>query len=164
MDFHSIKKNNEIKKTHSRNSNQYEQNNKIKKKILIIDDEYDLTITYKIGLEPAGFTVDTYNDPIEALSRFIPDYYDLLLIDIRMPEMNGLELYNEIKKKDKNAKVCFITAYDMNNSTLKQIDMLSSKEKEKKCIIKKPIEIDKLIELINEKIDKKGNRYANWSI
>jgi two-component SAPR family response regulator len=73
-----------------------------------------------------------------------------------MPEMNGLELYNEIKKIDKNANICFITAYDTDNNTLKQIDMSSSssKEIENICIIKKPIEIEKLIDLINKKIDK----------
>jgi DNA-binding response OmpR family regulator len=119
-----------------------------------MDDEYDLTMTYKVGLEFTGFIVDTYNDPIEALYEFIPNYYDLLLIDIRMPEMNGLEFYNKIKKKDENAKVYFISAYDVDNSTLKQIDLLSSIEKENKCIIKKPIEIDKLIDLVNKKIDK----------
>ncbi len=121
-----------------------------------MDDEYDLTMTYKVGLEFTGFIVDTYNDPIEALYEFISNYYDLLLIDIRMPEMNGLEFYNKIKKKDENTKVYFISAYDMDNSTLKQIDLLSSIEKENKCIIKKPIKIDKLIDLVNKKIDKDG--------
>ncbi len=74
-----------------------------------------------------------------------------------MPKMNGLELYNDIKKKDKNAKVCFITAYDMNNETLKTNKYVIFQRKRKQIIIKKPIEIDKLIELINKKIDKKVN-------
>ena len=150
-------KNNKLKETETSNlKSAYEQNNNTKKKILIIDDEYDLTMTYKIGLESNGFIADTNNDPIDALSEFKPDYYDLVLIDIRMPEMNGLELYNEIKKIDKNANICFITAYDTDNNTLSQIDMSasSSKEIENMCIIKKPIEIEKLIDLINKKIDK----------
>jgi len=150
-------KNNKPKETETSNlKSSYEQNNNTQKKILIIDDEYDLTMTYKIGLESNGFIADTNNDPIDALSEYKPDYYDLVLIDIRMPEMNGLELYNEIKKIDKNANICFITAYDTDNNTLKQIDMSasSSKEIENMCIIKKPIEIEKLIDLINKKIDK----------
>jgi two-component system, OmpR family, response regulator ChvI len=150
-------KNNKLKETETSNlKSSYEQNNNTQKKILIIDDEYDLTMTYKIGLESNGFIADTNNDPIDVLSEYKPDYYDLVLIDIRMPEMNGLELYNEIKKIDKNANICFITAYDTDNNTLKQIDMSSSssKEIENICIIKKPIEIEKLIDLINKKIDK----------
>jgi signal transduction histidine kinase len=150
-------KNNKPKETETSNlKSSYQQNNNTQKKILIIDDEYDLTMTYKIGLESNGFIADTNNDPIDVLSEYKPDYYDLVLIDIRMPEMNGLELYNEIKKIDKNANICFITAYDTDNNTLKQIDMSSSssKEIENICIIKKPIEIEKLIDLINKKIDK----------
>ncbi|MDQ6723359.1 MAG: hybrid sensor histidine kinase/response regulator, partial [Thermoproteota archaeon] len=136
---------------HFSKSNSFGQNNDIAKNILIIDDENDLAITYKIGLESAGFIVDTYNDPLEALSRFIPNYYDLLLIDIRMPKMDGYELFDKIRGKDEKAKACFITAYDIDSSNLEMI-YSSSKENENKCIIKKPIEIDKLIDFIKEKI------------
>jgi two-component system, OmpR family, response regulator ChvI len=59
--------------------------------ILVVDDDPDITKLYKATLEEEeGFKVDTYNDPKEALSDFKPNYYDISLIDIRMPEMNGL--------------------------------------------------------------------------
>lgn len=122
------------------------------RKILILDDEFDLTVTYRIGLESMGFNVDAYNDPIEALYNFIPDYYDLLLLDICMPKMNGLEFYNNIKDIDPDVNVYFITAYDLDNEILEQINLTFSK-KSSNYIIRKPIEINKLGQLINKKID-----------
>ena len=122
------------------------------RKILILDDEIDLTVTYRIGLESIGLKVNTYNDPFEALSSFIPHYYDLLLLDIRMPKMNGLEFYKHIKEIDPNVKVYFITAFDSDNELLEQINLLCS-EKNYDHIIKKPIEINKLGKMINKKIE-----------
>jgi two-component system, OmpR family, response regulator ChvI len=69
-----------------------------KKRILLVDDEHDNNSIFTIGLQDAGFEVDTYNDPELALSSFKPDYYDLLILDIRMPKMNGYELYENITK------------------------------------------------------------------
>ncbi|MDP9289683.1 MAG: ATP-binding protein, partial [Thermoproteota archaeon] len=83
------------------------------KRIFLVDDDYDHTITFKVGLELAGFEVDTYNDSAIALSNFKPDYYDLLLIDIKMPKIDGLELYERIRKIDDKVKVWFITAYEV---------------------------------------------------
>lgn len=60
-----------------------------------------------------GFEVETYNDPKSALSSFKPDYYDLIILDIKMPEMDGFELYREIKERDPNAKACFLTASEL---------------------------------------------------
>ena len=69
------------------------------KKILAVDDEADLTMLCSLALEYHGFKVDTFNDPQEALSNFKPDYYDLVILDIKMPKMDGFELYDEIKKR-----------------------------------------------------------------
>jgi CheY-like chemotaxis protein len=85
---------------------------------LVVDDEVDITTVFKLGLEEADLQVDVYNDPLLALSDYKPGIYDLLLLDIKMPGMNGFELYRKIKdieeeeKKVKNGKprVCFITA------------------------------------------------------
>ncbi len=60
------------------------------KRIFLVDDDYDHTITFKLGLEIAGFEVDAYSDSVIALSQFKPDYYDLLLIDVKMPDIDGL--------------------------------------------------------------------------
>jgi CheY-like chemotaxis protein len=71
-----------------------------KKKILLVDDEPDITETFSLALEDSGlYEVDTYNNPIVALSQFRSNFYDLALLDIRMPGMNGYELYNGIQKK-----------------------------------------------------------------
>jgi len=75
------------------------------KRILLVDDDYDHTITFKVGLELAGFEVDSYNDSAIALSNFKPDYYDLLLIDIKMPKIDGFGLYERIRKIDVKVKV-----------------------------------------------------------
>jgi DNA-binding response OmpR family regulator len=75
-----------------------------RKKILVVDDEADLTMLCNLTLEYHGFKVDTFNDPQEALSNYRPDYYDLVILDIKMPKMDGFQLYDEIKKKDHKAK------------------------------------------------------------
>jgi DNA-binding response OmpR family regulator len=80
-------------------------------KLMAVDDEADITFTLKKALEQSGFSLDVFNDPLSALSNFKADYYDLILLDIKMPQMNGYELYREIKKKDDKIKVCFVTAY-----------------------------------------------------
>jgi len=67
---------------------------------MAVDDEADITFTLKKELEQSGFSLDVFNDPITALSNFKPEYYDLILLDVKMPEMNGFELYQEIQKKD----------------------------------------------------------------
>ena len=82
-------------------------------RLMALDDEADITFTLKLVLEQSGFLVDVFNDPKIALISFKPDYYDLILLDVKMPQMNGFELYQEIRKKDKNVKACFVTAYEL---------------------------------------------------
>ena len=82
-------------------------------RILLVDDEQDACLVYKILLEDNGFEVDSFTDPPLALSNFKPDFYDLVALDIRMPGMNGFELYLEMKKIDSKVKICFLTASEM---------------------------------------------------
>src|ERR671925_1912482 len=81
-----------------------------KRRLLIVDDEPDITLTLSTILEQNGFEVVPFNDPLLALQHFKPRYYDLVILHIKMPNMNGFELYRHIRKKDKRVKVCFLTA------------------------------------------------------
>jgi len=97
------------------------EKSKVLQKILIVDDEPDITLSFKMILENNGFKVDSYNDPLEALNSFEPSSYDLLLLDIRMPKMDGFQLYDELRKKDQSVKVIFITAFDVNYEALRKM-------------------------------------------
>jgi DNA-binding response OmpR family regulator len=81
-----------------------------KKKILFVDNEPDMTTMLKMALGHAGFTVDIFNNPLLALKNFKLNLYDLALLDVMMPEMDGIELYKQLKKIDPSIKVCFLTA------------------------------------------------------
>jgi DNA-binding response OmpR family regulator len=73
-----------------------------KKRILIVDDEPDITESFGIALEDSGFEVDKFSDPAIALASFRPNLYNLLILDIKMPKMDGFELYDKIKDIDKS--------------------------------------------------------------
>ena len=78
------------------------------KNILVVDDDIDITLLIKEGLEQKGFYIDSYNDPEVALREFKPDFYDLMLVDIRMPKVNGFEFYHGVRKNDIKVKVCLL--------------------------------------------------------
>ena len=82
------------------------------KRILLVDDEPDITMAISIALEADGFKVHSFNSPKLALYNFKPDYYDLAILDIKMPEMDGFRLYNQMKNIDSKIMICFITAAD----------------------------------------------------
>jgi two-component system, OmpR family, response regulator ChvI len=81
-----------------------------KKRILVVDDEPDIGLTLKVVLEKYEFVVDTFSDPAIALKNFKPDLYDLLVIDIKMPQISGFELYTRMKSMHTKVKVLFLTA------------------------------------------------------
>jgi DNA-binding response OmpR family regulator len=122
------------------------------KKILLVDDESDICITLASILEDNGFAVDTFDDPLAALGSFRKDFYDLLIFDIKMEKMNGLELYKEVKKIDKKVKISFLTASKFNYQefmdVLSDINGLDENE-----IIQKPIENEELIKIISEMVN-----------
>ncbi|HET7285046.1 MAG TPA: response regulator [Nitrososphaeraceae archaeon] len=112
------------------------------RKILIVDDEPDITSTFDMILQMNGFEVKSYNDPLLALSNFKPDLYGLALIDIRMPKMNGFELYKKIKDIDNRIQVCFITAFEDYREEFKE----SFPElEEAKYFIRKPKAMEDLV-------------------
>jgi DNA-binding response OmpR family regulator len=113
-----------------------------------------------MGLEDNGFKVDVFNDPTQALSGFKSGLYALALIDYKMPNMNGFELYTEIRKIDDKIKVCFVTAFEAYYEELKNRFKPSSvpsserkKEKDAGCFIQKPIDLDKLVKRVREELN-----------
>jgi CheY-like chemotaxis protein len=117
------------------------------KKILIVDDEADLTMLGKLALEYYGFNVYTFNDPQEALSNYKPGFYDLIILDIKMPKMDGFELYKELRNKDSRVKICFLTASEMYYEGYRKQEYESM---DKELFIRKPISNDELIKNVNE--------------
>ena len=140
--------NNGIEERRKKRSIYYNSHKTKMKRIFLVDDDYDHTITFKVGLELAEFEVDAYNDSAIALSKFKPDYYDLLLIDIKMPKIDGFELYEKIRKIDDKVMVWFITAYETYYRALKEVSSTSKGEMSSIPVIEKPIEIDKLVKQI----------------
>jgi DNA-binding response OmpR family regulator len=120
-------------------------------KILIVDDEADLTQVYSLVLEYHGFKVDSFNDPLAALAKFEPGLYDLVILDIKMPKMGGFELYHEIKKKDNNSKVCFLTASELYYEEFRK---KGYRALDRNLFLRKPIENEELVKEINKMIKK----------
>jgi two-component system, OmpR family, response regulator ChvI len=118
-----------------------------KHRVMIVDDEQDITTIFKIGLERNEFIVTTFNDPFEALSKFQPGMYGLLILDVRMPGMNGFELYQEIKNIDDKVKVCFVTAFEDYREEFKATFPFLE---EVRCFLKKPITVQDLIRRLLE--------------
>ena len=117
-------------------------------KVLVVDDERDVLITIKKGLEEYGFLVDAFSDPIEALASFRASDYGISLLDLRLPCMNGLELSLKIRKLDKAVKVCFITAFPAYYETLVE----ENPDLDFPCFIKKPVTIDALVKRIKSEL------------
>jgi DNA-binding response OmpR family regulator len=126
------------------------------KRILIVDDDPDITLTFKKGLEDENeksskifFKVDSCNNPLQALSEFKPNYYDLILIDINMPIMDGIELSNKILELDVNVKICLVTAGEANIEVLRELYPMRSIG----CFIKKPVTIEYLVRRIKAELE-----------
>jgi DNA-binding response OmpR family regulator len=117
---------------------------------LVVDNERDITITLKAGLEDGGFNVDTFTDPSLAWKSFKPNFYDLVLIDIVMPNMDGFELYERLKKIDSDMKACFLTASEMYHEEFRKVEHCTLN---KDLFLQKPISTDDLIKEINKKIN-----------
>jgi DNA-binding response OmpR family regulator len=126
-------------------------NNDKKCRILLVDDDSDIVLTFKKALEEySQFEVDTFTDPLQALSRFKENTYDLLIIDIRLPNMDGFELYDKMKEIDNKVKVCFMTAYDINIKALRAVFPLSSDLDG--CFIRKPVHIEDFVTRIKSEL------------
>ena len=107
------------------------------KRILVVDDNSDIAFTLRIGLENNDSTMQvySYDNPVQALTEFEPNFYDLLLVDVNMPLMNGFELCQKLLEKDIDLKVCFMTAGEININAIREVYPFKSIG----CFIKKPI-------------------------
>jgi DNA-binding response OmpR family regulator len=125
------------------------------KRILIVDDDNDITTTFKAAIEDNNrsankrMEVYTSNDPLVALSEFKPNFYDLLLVDINMPHMNGFELCQKIFGIDISVRICFMSSGEINRKALREIYPSLSVG----CFMRKPMTIDYLIKRIMSELD-----------
>lgn len=115
---------------------------------MVVDDEADVASTVKMALERDGFAVDAFTDPQTALDLFKQDYYAMVITDIRMPNINGFELYRELKKKDEKIKVAFMTAFEVYEGEFRKVFT----NIDVKCFIKKPIGMSDLATRVKEEL------------
>ena len=127
---------------------------------LLVDNEPDIALAFKIGLEDNGFVVNAFNDPEIASANFKDGLYDLLLLDIKMPKMDGIEFYQRMKQIDKKVKVCFITASEIHyyeKITKKVFPTLGVRR-----LIRKPIKIEDLVKDLKQELEFiNNNNYHN---
>jgi DNA-binding response OmpR family regulator len=120
-------------------------------RILLVDNELDNTSLFRMVLEGNGFDVDVFNDSTLVLANFKPEYYELIILDIRMPKIDGLELCLKIRKIDDKVKICFLTASEIYDEKLKAL--LQELDQDVKCFISKPIELDDFVNRIRQEIN-----------
>ncbi|MGC2427092.1 MAG: response regulator [Nitrososphaeraceae archaeon] len=125
--------------------------------MLVVDDDPDVSLTFKAGLDghyygddnKKRFEVYTYSDPLLVMKEFKPHFYDLLLTDIYMPNMNGFELCEKILELDDNIRVCFMSALEVNIQALREL----YRNVGFGCFIEKPVSIKYLIERLAAELD-----------
>ena len=121
------------------------------KRILIVDDDPDVAYSIKIGLEfdDSSIMAHSFSNPVDALLDFTPGFYDMLLVDINMPLMDGFELVEKLLRKDANMKICFMTAGEVNMDAVREVHSLKSIG----CFIKKPVTTDELVRRIKSELE-----------
>ena len=120
--------------------------------ILLIDDEEDILFTFKEGLASEGYNVQAYIDPTEAFTHFVnvnPSHYKLAILDIRMPGLNGLQLYYRLKAINRNIKILFVSALD----AVPELVSILPDVKTTNDIIKKPVALDDFISAVKNVLD-----------
>jgi DNA-binding response OmpR family regulator len=120
------------------------------KRILIVDDNPDIVFTLRVGLE-SDPTIQAYSfdNPVTALVEFKPNFYDLLLIDVNMPLLDGFQLAQNLVRRDLNIRVCFMTSGEINMAAAREVHPLKSIG----CFIKKPITTEQLIKRIKAELE-----------
>ncbi|HYY71904.1 MAG TPA: response regulator [Nitrososphaeraceae archaeon] len=119
------------------------------KKIFLVDNEIEITYALENALENYGFKVDSFNDPILALNNYKANFYDLVILDIKMPKMDGFELYIKLREKDPKVKICFLTASELFYEEFRNARLKLGEKVGEEYFIQKPIKTEDLIKKIN---------------
>ena len=119
-------------------------------KIMLVDNEPDVTYAIRTVLEDNGFEVDPFN---EMCDTYKSNYYDLVILNIKMPKMDGFQLYDCIRQKDRKTKICFLTASEMFYESLRQARNLLRDVLGEQYFIQKPIKTDELIRRLTDLIN-----------
>ena len=114
--------------------------------LLLVDDEEGITQVIKKGLQQFGFHVEVFNDPVEALANFKANSFDVAILDVRMPRMDGFQLYKRLKEIDSGIKICFMTAFDIYPSEFQKV----FPSYDVKYLIRKPIRLSELAKLLEQ--------------
>jgi DNA-binding response OmpR family regulator len=122
------------------------------KKILLVDNELDITFALENALENYGFKVDAFNDPITALKSYKSNFYDIVILDIKMPKMDGFELYAKLREQDPKVKICFLTASELFYEEFRSMRLKLGEKIGEEYFIQKPIKTDDLLEKLNRLI------------
>ena len=120
------------------------------KKILLVDNEVDITYALSNALENYGFNIDSFNDPIIALKSHKNNFYDLVILDIKMPKMDGFELYTKIREKDPKVKMCFLTASEMYYEKFRKVRSEIGRIIGEDSFIQKPIKNEDLMKKLTD--------------
>ena len=119
------------------------------KKIFLVDNEIDITYALENALENYGFKVNSFNDPILALDNYQTNFYDLVILDIKMPKMDGFELYIKLREIDPKIKICFLTASELFYEEFRNARLKLGEKVGEEYFIQKPIKTEDLIKKIN---------------
>ena len=119
---------------------------KTRKRILFVNDDEDTAAVIKEGLSRYGYKIESFVDSNLALQNFKEGTYDLLLLDVLMKGLDGFELYNQLRKIDKNIQICFISASNTFYEKYKRL----YPEVQEECYIQKPLGIKNLAGIIGK--------------
>lgn len=123
-----------------------------KENIMLVDDEPDIAVIFKSALEREGFHVDTFTDPVKAMTSFQAGRYDLVVLDVRMPAINGVELYRRMRAIDDQVRVCFVTAADQHDFSARFPQLPADITT---CFINKPVRINDFLDKIRKALGNK---------
>jgi CheY-like chemotaxis protein len=119
------------------------------KNILLVDNEADITYALENALENYGYSIYSFNDSMLALNSYKSNFYDLVILDIKMPKMDGFELYNKIKERDPEVKICFLTASELFYEEFRKTRYMLGEKLGEEYFIQKPIKTDELVQKMN---------------